>query len=186
MTVSVDLLVIVPLLLVALIGVALALFLQRASGALRATRQVERFQQESASLGARLDAVLDVIIQRVDAVRRHETDGATIVDDLASAMAALDQGVTDAMDLRAPAPLVRSREGILAEVAHAQRALAMVQHGCEIASGPRARSRSTEAEISIKRGYLNLLHAREALSGHVADLAEARDPAQAAWRTFRV
>ena len=126
------------------------------------------------------------MIVRVDAVRRHEADGSTILDDLSGIVAALDNGLTHAESLDAPAAYAASRAGIVAEIGHAQRALDMVRHGCELAAGPRARMRSTEAQIAVKRGYLNLLHAREALARHVADLAAARDPAQSAWRTFRV
>ncbi len=182
----VDLAVVLPLVLVALIAAALALFLQRASGALRATRKVERFQQDAAALGARLDEVLASMIAQVDAVRRHEADGPAIVDDLAATMAALDEGLVGAEGLEAPAAYAASRAGIVAEIGHAQRALDMVRHGCELAAGPRARTRSMEAQIAVKRGYLNLLHAREALARHVADLAAARDSTQSSWRTFRV
>ena len=181
-----DFAVVLPLALAALIAAALALFLQRASGALRATRKVERFQQDAAALGARLDGVLAAEIVQVDAVRRHEADGSAILDDLGATMSMLDEGLADAEGLEAPAAYAASRAGIVAEIAHARRALDMVRHGCELAAGPRSRMRSTEAQIAVKRGYLNLLHAREALARHVADLAAARDPAQSAWRTFRV
>ena len=181
-----DLAVVLPLALAALMAAALALFLQRASGALRATRKVERFQHEAAALGVRLDERLALVITQVDAVRRHETDASGILDELAATTAALDEGLSAAQGLDAPALYAASRAGIVSEIGHAQRALDMVRHGCELAAGPRARMRSTEAQIAVKRGYLNLLHAREALAKHVADLAAARDPAQSAWRTFRV
>jgi hypothetical protein len=182
----VDLTVVLPLALAGLVVAALALFLQRASGALRATRNVERFQHEAAALGVHLDERLALVITQVDAVRRHETDASGILDDLAATAAVLDEGLSTAEGLDAPALYAASRAGIISEIGHAQRALDMVRHGCELAAGPRARMRSTEAQIAVKRGYLNLLHAREALAGHVADLAAARDPAQSNWRTFRV
>ncbi len=181
-----DAAVVLPLALAALIALALALFLQRASGALRATRRVERFQQDAAALGARLDALLAATIVQVDGVRRHEVDACTVLDDLADTMAALDGGLADAEGLMAPPAQAASRLGIIAEVRHAQRALDMVQYGCQLAAGPRARARSTESQIAIKRGYLNLLHAREALAQHVGDLAAARGAVERTWRTSRV
>jgi hypothetical protein len=177
--------VVLPLLLAALVALVLALFLRRASGVLRATRRVERFQEDAAALGAHLDALLEATITQVDAMRRGATDGAAIGGALASAAESLDQAMAQAAALEAPPALLPAREAIVADIAHAGRALDMVRHGCALAAGPRARSRSMEAQISVKRGYLNLLHAREALARHVADLAEARDVAQAAWRTFR-
>ena len=44
----------------------------------------------------------------------------------------------------------------------------MVEHGCTILASPAARQRELEAQTSIKRGYLNLLHAREAIARHAA------------------
>ena len=40
----------------------------------------------------------------------------------------------------------------------------MVEHGAEILAQVRRRGRELEAQTSIKRGYLNLLHAREAIA----------------------
>jgi hypothetical protein len=39
----------------------------------------------------------------------------------------------------------------------------MVGHGADIQTRVRRRGREVEAQTSIKRGYLNLLHAREAI-----------------------
>jgi hypothetical protein len=40
----------------------------------------------------------------------------------------------------------------------------MVEHGCSIQAAARAGSRGLEAQTAIKRGYLNVLHAREAIA----------------------
>ena len=48
----------------------------------------------------------------------------------------------------------------------AARALAMVEHGATILAQVRRRGRELEAQTSLKRGYLNLLHAKEALDRH--------------------
>lgn len=181
-----DLAIVIPLVLAALVALAIVLFVRRASGALTKTRQVERFQSESAALGMRLDLLLEGTISRVDAVRRHELPPADAVPDLESAIEALDAALGDAEALRAPDGFAPSRHAIVFEIRHAQRALDMVLHGCDVITGPRARSRYPESQISIKRGYLNLLHAREALARHTADLAAARDATQSAWRTSRI
>jgi hypothetical protein len=44
----------------------------------------------------------------------------------------------------------------------------MVEHGAGILAQARRRGRELEAQTSIKRGYLNLLHAREAIARHAA------------------
>jgi hypothetical protein len=176
----------VPLLLAALVAAALMMLVRRMSRALRTTRQIERFQEDAASLGRRLDALLDTTISQVDAIRRHELLGSDVIEDLHAAMDSLDRGLDDAQALDAPPVQLTHREGIVAEIRHAQRALDMVLHGCELVAGPRARLRTAESQIAVKRGYLNLLHAREALARHVDDLAAARDESESAWRTYRV
>jgi hypothetical protein len=44
----------------------------------------------------------------------------------------------------------------------------MVDHGAKILAQARRRGRELEAQTSIKRGYLNLVHAREAIVRHAA------------------
>ena len=74
------------------------------------------------------------------------------------------------------------RPDLVAELERAGRALEMVDHGCDD-PGHRvaARARELEAQTSIKRGYLNLLHAREAIgrTGHRGDRAGDAGPAAA-------
>ncbi|MDA8202433.1 MAG: hypothetical protein M0Z49_06705 [Chloroflexi bacterium] len=178
--------VILPIALAAIIAGAVGLFVQRASGALRVARRVEQFQQEAAAIGMRVDTLLGPILARVDAVRRHELDAGAIIDELDGVIQGLDDELGRAEELAAPPAYADSRRGMLSEIRHAQRALAMVQHGCDLTVGPRARSRSTESQISIKRGYLNLLHAREALARHVQGMLAPAETVERAWRTFRV
>ena len=47
----------------------------------------------------------------------------------------------------------------------------MVEHGANMLASSRRGSRELEGQTSIKRGYLNLIHAREAVARH-ATLAE--------------
>jgi hypothetical protein len=42
----------------------------------------------------------------------------------------------------------------------------MVEHGAGILASARQGTRDLEAQTSIKRGYLNLIHAREAIARH--------------------
>ena len=50
----------------------------------------------------------------------------------------------------------------------------MVDHGAKILAQVRRRGRELEAQTSIKRGYLNLVHAREAIVRHAAAAEDAR------------
>jgi hypothetical protein len=62
----------------------------------------------------------------------------------------------------------------------------MVDHGCQLAAGVGGRRSELEAQTSIKRGYLNLLHAREALSEHAADVVSLREDVMRKWRASRI
>ena len=56
----------------------------------------------------------------------------------------------------------------------------MVEHGAAILAQVRRGGRELEAQTSIKRGYLNLIHAREAIARHAAraeDLTRSIDAA---------
>ena len=55
---------------------------------------------------------------------------------------------------------------LVEELERAGRALTLIEHGCGLLGVDRGRGHEPEAQTSIKRGYLNLLHAREALARH--------------------
>jgi len=52
----------------------------------------------------------------------------------------------------------------------------MVEHGAKILAQARRRGRELEAQTSVKRGYLNLVHAREAIVRHAAAAEELEVP----------
>jgi hypothetical protein len=66
-------------------------------------------------------------------------------------------------------------DDLVEELERAERALAMVEHGAAILAQVRRRGRELEAQTAIKRGYLNLLHAREAIARQ-AQLAQELEP----------
>jgi len=60
------------------------------------------------------------------------------------------------------------------EIDRAARAVETVQHGCALLGVAAGRPRELEGQTSIKRGYLNLLHAGEALTSIAAGLRSGR------------
>jgi hypothetical protein len=66
---------------------------------------------------------------------------------------------------------VRIRTGLIDELERASRAISMIEHGCAIQISARAGVRELEAQTAIKRGYLNVLHAREAIHRHRLEAA---------------
>lgn len=169
---------------VVLVAVFLVLF-RRASRALTRTRDEERFRRAVEDLAQRIDESLGGVIERIDVVRRHQVEASVIEPNLLAAREAVTRYEEEAGALHGPIPADEVRANLLAELERAARALAMVSHGCtlmEAASGPH---RETEAQTAIKRGYLNTLHAREAIARHAAELASGRPAEQHRWQSGR-
>ena len=76
--------------------------------------------------------------------------------------------------LAPPAALAPFQARIADEIDRASRAVEVVQHGCALLAATSGRPREMEGETSVKRGYLNLLHAREALVTLGVDLRSGR------------
>jgi hypothetical protein len=59
----------------------------------------------------------------------------------------------------------------------------MVEHGANMLAASRRGSRQLEAQTSIKRGYLNLIHAREAIARQAIRADDLRIDEQPTERT---
>jgi hypothetical protein len=151
--------------LVALFLVAL----RRAGRLVASTRELERFRSGVTDLGRRVDTSLGEVTGRIDSVRRGRLAAREIIDDLAASSEAVERYAAEARALRPPIGGAAIRESIVGELERAGRALQMVEHGCSIYGAGRSGERELEAKTSIKRGYLNLVHARDAVARHVRD-----------------
>jgi hypothetical protein len=60
-----------------------------------------------------------------------------------------------------------------------------VEHGSSILTSGANLQHETEATTAIKRGYLNLLHAREAIARHAADIMAIRPAGESRWLARR-
>jgi hypothetical protein len=163
--------VVLPLVGFLVLVVLFVAFLRRAGRLVAATRDVERFRRQVADLAGRVETSLGEVSGRVDAVRRNQLDAAGVADDLSASLDAFDRYTTEARGLHPPVDGHAIRDGIVGELERARRALEMVEHGCAIQASARAGSRELEAQTAIKRGYLNVLHAREAITRHAAEAA---------------
>ena len=104
------------------------------------------------------------------------------MDTVAAATDADVRYTDEARGMRGPSSAMAIRSELVADLERAERALGMVEHGASILAAARRGSRELEAQTSIKRGYLNLLHAREAIARHALEAQdiEADDGAQQA------
>jgi hypothetical protein len=154
----------VPLLLFALLAVALILVVRRAGRVVAQTREMDGFRRDAGDLATRIAASLAGAAERIDAVRRGQVAPDTIGETLDAAGDAMERYRVEAEALHGPRGYDTLRVRMVEELGRAVRALEMVDHGCAtmVAAGG-GRAREPEGQTAIKRGYLNVLHAREAI-----------------------
>ncbi len=155
---------ILPIVAFMALAAGLAVVFRRTGSIVARTREAEGFRSSVRDLAARIDASLAGAAHRIDQVRHHELTPDAIGETLVIASDAVDRYLAEARALRVPSSGVDIRDDLVAQLERAGRALATVEHGATIMSTIRGGARELEAQTSIKRGYLNLLHAREAIA----------------------
>ena len=163
-------LLILPILAFLILLALFLLVLRRAGQFIAATRDVERFRRQVGDLVGRAEISLAEICIRVDVVRRGSLGADEVADDLAASIDAVARYENEARGLHPPKDGVTIRAAIVAELERAARALEMIEHGRGIQASARSGGREIEAQTAIKRGYLNVLHARESVA-HQAKVA---------------
>jgi hypothetical protein len=128
------------------------------------TREIHQFRGGVKDLAARVDAQLESAASRIDAVRHHQAGPEMINQTVVDATEAMERYGDEARALKAPRRAQSIRDELVADIERASRALGMVEHGANMLASSRRGSRELEAQTSIKRGYLNLIHAREAIA----------------------
>jgi hypothetical protein len=160
--------------LFAALVVAFAAILRRAARVVADTREDESFRRDGVVLIDRAAIAISVVAEQIDRVRRRQ-DAPTALDEILPAtLEALVLQRTEAEGLAVPVALAALGERLADEIGRAARALEMVEHGCALVGSMAGRPSELEGETSIKRGYLNLLHAREALLTLGVDLRSGR------------
>ncbi len=167
MTVA-ELTILLPVAAFVALALGIAIVLRRAGRLVARTRELEGFRSSVRDLTARIDQSLEGAVGRIDAVRRGQFGADTIGPTIEAATDAVKRYADEAGAIKGPPPSVVIRDAIVAELERAERALEMVDHGAKILTQVRRRGRELEAQTSVKRGYLNLVHAREAIIRHAA------------------
>jgi hypothetical protein len=172
---SQAIMLIIPLLLFAALVAVLLVVLRRTARVVAATRELDGFRTTAGDLAARVAASLGAASARIDAVRRGQVAPDTILDTLNAAGDAMRRYGDEAEALVVPPGYEQLRRRLAEEVGRAGRALDMIEHGCQSLSSARVgRARAAEGHIAIKRGYLNILHAREAIVEIATNLSSPR------------
>lgn len=163
-------LAVASLLLFAALVVAFFGVLNRAARVVADTRVDDAFRRDAAAIADRAVEHLGEACVQIDSVRRRLAAPDTLEEILPPALEALDGLATETSALTAPPALEPFRARLGGEIDRAARAADTVRHGGVLMGVTAGRPRELEGETSIKRGYLNLLHAREALQLLAVDL----------------
>ena len=161
---------IVWLVVLVVLAILAILVLRRMSTLIARTRDLERYQRVVASLDTRSAAVVDPLVRELDEARRHSANPEALRDAVAAAQTHVAELAAEARTLPTPVPLVATTVSLVAELARAARAADMAEHGRNALTAG-TRGRDLEAQTSLKRGALNLRHAREAIARLAREVA---------------
>jgi hypothetical protein len=166
----------VPLVLFVVLAATFLFVLHRAAQVMADTREVDAFRASIGDLVSRIDLSLTEVAERIDRVRRHQVDPEEIRENLTAAVDAVSRYVEEAEGLRPPPGLDPIRATLVDELGRSGRALETVGHGCDALAVGSGGPRQVEGQTSVKRGYLNILHARDALRRVAREAERARPP----------
>jgi hypothetical protein len=168
------------------LAAASVIVLRRAARLIASQREIQNFKSSVRDLNDRICRSLDGAAQRIDAVRRQQLSALELGETIAATADAIDSYTDEARALKGPPEAVAIARDMVTDLDRAKRAIEMVDHGATMLLSVRRGGRELEAQTSIKRGYLNLIHAREALARHAAraeDLEPARSP-DGSWQSL--
>jgi hypothetical protein len=165
--------VLLPLVVFFALGVPILLLLWRVfvlGGEIRRDAQQGR---AAVDLARRADASLDELAAVIDDLRRRRAGPDASEASLRASAEGLRRYAqeAEAIDRRNLEP---EAGGMRVEIERAQRAVELIEHG-RVLMLDHLPDRISEGETSVKRGYLSLLHAREAIRARAEEIAAAAD-----------
>ncbi|MBI2776687.1 MAG: hypothetical protein HYX57_05395 [Chloroflexi bacterium] len=175
----------IALLAFLVVAILVALVALRTGSLLRRTREAESFRGDVGDLARRVETSLGDVSAVIDRVRRRDAEADTMAASLAAARDAVDRYAEEARALTGPTIAAVHRDAMIHELERAGRALELVAYGTSMFGTGRRMERGIEAETAIKRGYLNLIHARESIAEHAKLAVEQAEQASPARRFQR-
>ena len=155
------------------LGVLFLLTVRRLSVLMGRTRDLERYQKLVRQLDRRLAEAADPFVTQLDEIRRRSGDPRTLGASLPEVQDTLRAIATEGQAARVPRGLSREAAAFTVELERAARAGELVGHGLDALLAYRS-GRELEAQTSLKRGALNMRHAREAASRIASEIAALR------------
>jgi hypothetical protein len=175
----------IPVAIFVVLLLILLVVLRRIGGLVSESRETTAFRRSVEDLAGRIDATLGDMIARVDALRRQQIEADEIAGPLDKALEALLAYSEEARGLVGPPIVAGPKAAFAAEIDRADRALQMVEHGASNLGSVSSGQRYAEAQTAIKRGYLNALHARDAIARHAREVSLVRPATESRWLSGR-
>ena len=157
-----DAKVVLPLAIFFVMGAAILWLLWRVVVAGGRARHETASGVAAAEIARRSEMLLGELLVVVDEMRRRKVAPKEAEPDVAAAQAALHRQAQEAMALSRAGAWATTAAALVADIERAQRAIDLVAHGGKLISDTSGADWG-EGETAVKRGYLNLVHAREAI-----------------------
>ena len=154
--------VVVPLVIFFVMGAAILWLLWRVVVAGGRARRETASGVAAAEIARRSETLLGELLVVVDEMRRRRVEPQDAEPGMVAARDSLSRYIADAMALSRSGPWATTAAALAADMERAQRAIELVAHGGELLADITGVGWG-EGETSVKRGYLNLVHAREAI-----------------------
>jgi exonuclease VII small subunit len=123
-------------------------------------------------IARRVDMSLAELAELVDELRRRKANPDASGENLRAASEALRIYAREAEQVDKYAIHAAGSPTFVSEIERAQRAVDLIEHGRGLMLEP-AEEKFAEGETSVKRGYLNLMHARDAIKARAREIADA-------------
>jgi hypothetical protein len=122
-------------------------------------------------IARRADVSLAELTELIDELRRRKTNPEASGDSLRAAADALSRYAEEAEQVDRHTVRTVGTPTFASEIERAQRAVDLIEHGRSLMLTAKDEGLA-EGETSVKRGYLNLLHARDAVKSRAREIAD--------------
>jgi hypothetical protein len=167
-------------------AIVLILLVRVAARALYRARRRGEFGASLARVERQLEVEVDVVLRRVDGVRRDQLAPGEIIALLSQTVDSFNHAGQTVKAMSVPAEGEALREAFGVELLRGTRALESVLDSCLALEGTTKGDRQARARTSLKWGHLNLVRTKDNLA-EGAQLAEALvGSRKARWRASRI
>jgi hypothetical protein len=167
-------------------AIVLILLVRAGARALYRARRRGEFGASLARVERQLETEIDVVVHRVEGVRRDQLAPGEIIALLSQTVDSFNEAGETVKAMSVPPQGEALRDAFGVELLRGTRALEAVLDSCLALEGTTQGDRQARARKSLKWGHLNLVRTRDSLA-EGAELAEAFiDPRKAGWRASRI